>query len=300
MKLMSLFSSGLAASLIWTSAAGAADVPLGALDWSAVGAAGLIGETGTIPVSPAGSPFAGFVSTAGGAGHFGAADNVSPLVLKTDGKGNEGPNNGSLVVSDVFSGVAGEKLSLYFNYISTDGRGYDDYAWARLVDASAGTTLAWLFTARSTNSARGNVIPGDVLDRQVDRDAPRELDAVLNNGASIGFDVASTDWAPLGVSSGYCWDSANTCGPSGWVESRYTLAGSGAMYLEFGVVNWGDEVFDSALAFDFAGLAPAQFPGLAIVGQVPEPATSSTMLFGLLVLASVARRRSRAHRSSFH
>jgi hypothetical protein len=81
------------------------------------------------------------------------------LLLKTDGKGNEAANNGSTVLSSVFSAQANDTLSLNFNYISTDGRGYEDYAWARLVTAGTNTTAAWLFTARSTNSAR-NVVPG--------------------------------------------------------------------------------------------------------------------------------------------
>ena len=42
---------------------------------------------------------------------------------------------------------------MQFNFLSTDGKGYDDYAWARLVNADQGNlTVAWLFTARSTNS----------------------------------------------------------------------------------------------------------------------------------------------------
>lgn len=139
--------------------ASAADVNLGGVTWSAVGAGGIIYGDGTVPESPAGNAQFGFVST------FGGVFDVSPLVLKTDGRGNETSNNGSTVRSSAFSASAGDALSLYFNYVSTDGRGYDDYAWARLIDAGTNETAAWLFTARSTNSARGNVVPGDVLKR---------------------------------------------------------------------------------------------------------------------------------------
>lgn len=277
--------------LAHTGTAWSAEAAIDDLTWFATGAAGLIGGTGTIPVSVEGNAYFGFVTTAGGAGHFGSGDNVSPLDLKSDGKGNEGTNNGTKIVSSTFSGLEDDTLTLQFNYISTDGRGYDDYAWARLVDADTNETAAWLFTARSTNSARGNVVPGDVLNRQVDNDAPDELDAVLNNGDSIGFDVASTDWQPLGDFSGYCWDDANTCGPSGWIQSEYTFTASGNYYLEFGVVNWGDEVYDSALAFDFAGLNALNFPNAPLITTVPEPETYAMMLAGLAMLAGVARRR---------
>lgn len=110
---------------------------------------------------------------------------------------------------------------------------------AAVVDADTNQTAAWLFTARSTNSARGNVVPGDVLKRQVDGNAPDELDAALNNGDSIDFDIASTDWAPLDTWSGYCWYDANTCGPTGWIESEYKVVRNGTYVLEIGVVGSG-------------------------------------------------------------
>ena len=265
----------------------AAALSLDGTTWAATGATGLIAGDSTVTTSPAGNARFGYVSTAGG------VSGVSPLLLKTDGKGNEAANNGSTVLSSVFSAQANDTLSLNFNYISTDGRGYEDYAWARLVTAGTNTTAAWLFTARSTNSARGNVVPGDVLKRQQDNSLPDKLDAVLNDGASIGFNVASTVWDPLGVSSGFCWDAANTCGPSGWIHSDYTFVAAGNFVLEFGVVNWGDEVFDSALAFDFSGLGRARFPDAATppAGTVPEPASSALALLGLGLLGGLARRK---------
>ena len=143
--------------------------------------------------------------------------------------------------SSAFAASAGDVLTLHFNYVSTDGRGYDDYSWARLIDAGTNETAAWLFTARSTNSARGNVVPGDVLKRQVDGNAPDELDAVLNDGNSVGFNISSTTWEPLGGWSGYCWDDANTCGPTGWIESVYTVAENGEMLAEIARKSLGSE-----------------------------------------------------------
>jgi len=280
----------VAASMTFT-AVHAAPAALDGAGWTATGAAGLIGTSSTVPLSPTGNQLFGFVTTADSAAH-----NVSPLLLKTDGKGNEAANNGTKIVSGSFSALANASLSLHFNYVSTDGRGYDDYAWARLVNAGTDTTAAWLYTARSTNSARGNVVPGDVLSRQQDNTLPDELDATLNDGNSVGFNVSSTAWQPLGIYSGSCWNSANTCGPSGWIRSDYTFKQSGNYYLEFGVVNWGDEAFDSALAFDYSGLAPADFPGLSVLAAVPEPGQVAMMLSGLGLMTAMGWRNRRMPR----
>ena len=270
--------------------ASSADVDLGSVTWTAVGAAGLIFGDSTVPESPVGNARFGYVSTTGG------VFDVSPLVLKTDGKGNETSNNGSTVRSSTFAASAGDVLTLHFNYVSTDGRGYDDYSWARLIDADTNETAAWLFTARSTNSARGNVVPGDVLKRQVDGSAPDELDAVLNDGNSVGFNISSTTWEPLGSWSGYCWDDANTCGPTGWIESVHTVAATRTYVLEFGVVNWGDTLFDSAMAFDFGGLDSARFDNVTLIDNgptpaVPEPSTWALWLAGLGLMGMGIRRK---------
>lgn len=278
-----LIRLALAGALLNASTGYAADVALDTVTWNTTGAAGVIAGGTTVPASPLGNAPFGYVTTAGGV--YGA----SPLVLRDEGRGSENQTNGTKVVSGSFSAAASEKLDLYFNYVSTDGRGYDDYAWARLVNAGNNTTAAWLFTARSTNSANGNVIPGNVLNRQVDNNLPDELDAVLNDGNTVGFKVAGTDWAPLGYSSGICWDGANTCGPTGWIKSSYSITTTGSYYLEFGVINWGDEAYDSALAFDFAGLRQANFNGLTT--PVPELPPVAMMALGLGLMAVVARRR---------
>jgi hypothetical protein len=277
---------GLAGTLLAATAAHAADVALGGASWNTTGAAGVISGDTTVPVSPLGNAQFGYITTAGGV--YG----TSPLVLRSEGRGTENQTNGTKVVSGSFNAGANEKLDLYFNYVSTDGRGYDDYAWARLVNAGSNTTAAWLFTARSTNSANGSVVPGDVLNRQVDNKLPDQLDAVLNDGNTVGFKVAGTQWAPLGFSSGICWDSANTCGPTGWIKSSFSIAASGNYYLEFGVNNWGDEAYDTALAFDFSGLQQANFNGLT--APVPELPPAAMMALGLGLMAVVVRRRGRA------
>jgi hypothetical protein len=289
-----LLCSLAATAALMSPGAFAAAVSIADVTWNATGAAGLIAGNSTIPNPPTGNTQFGYVSTAGG------VYDTSPLVLKTDGKGNETTNNGSRAVSGSFSAGANDTLTLNFNYLSTDGRGYDDYAWARLVTAGTNVTAAWLFTARSTNSANGNVVPGDVLKRQVDGSLPDRLDAELNNGDTVSFGVSSTEWAPLGFSSGFCWDNANTCGPSGWIKSDYTFNNTGTYFLEFGVANWGDEAYDSALAFDFGGLRSENFSNFVAIdapaAPVPEPESWALLMAGLGLMGAVARRR-RQHRA---
>lgn len=268
-------------------AAQASNVSIANSTWVATGAAGIIFGDGIVQNSPTANAQFGYLTTAGG------TLGVSPLVLRDEGRGTENHTNGSKIQSSAFTVSANDTLTLYFNYISTDGRGYDDYAWARLVNAATNNTAAWLFTARSTNSANGNVVPGNVLNRQVDNNLPDEIDAVLNDGNTVGFDVAGTDWLPLGSSSGICWDDANTCGPTGWIKSEYSVASAGAYFLEFGVINWGDQAYDTALAFDFQGLQAGNFSGVTLVPNpvgVPLPGGYLLMSLGMGLMATLSWR----------
>jgi hypothetical protein len=265
----------------------ASTISLSSNTWTATGAVGLISGDSTVQSSPTGNAQFGYVSTSGG------VYAVSTLALRDEGRGTENQTNGSKIQSTVFNVNANDTLRLHFNYLSTDGRGYDDYAWARLVNAASNNTAAWLFTARSTNSANGNVVPGNVLDRQLDKNLPDELDAVLNDGNTIGFDVAGTNWSPLGDSSNICWDGANTCGPTGWIKSDFTFNAAGSYFLEFGVINWGDEAYDTALAFDFEGLQIVNFSGVTLVpptSTVPLPSSFVLLSVGLGLMRVISRR----------
>jgi len=288
-----LITLGLVSALT-TPVAQASIVSVATNTWSPTGAAGIIYGDSTVRNSPTGNLQFGYVTTSGG------IQGASPLVLRDEGRASENQTNGSKIQSSAFSASANDSLTLYFNYVTTDGRGYDDYAWARLVNATTNDTAAWLFTARSTNSANGNVVPGNVLNRQVDNNLPDELDAVLNDGNTVGFDVASTDWIPLGDSSGICWDNANTCGPTGWIKSEYAFAAAGSYFLEFGVINWGDEAFDTALAFDFSGLQQANFSGVTLVPPpvtVPLPGGFMLMSIGAGFLTAMARKNLSSHKA---
>jgi hypothetical protein len=270
--------ASLFAALAAPSLAFAADVaPPGSLaSWACLGQCGASPAQGNIGLSPFASPAYGFVTTAGST-VYGA----SPLALDSNSRGIEA--NGSRILSAPFQALAGDRIDVQFNYASTDGKGFDDYAWARLVDAQTNALVAWLFTARSSNSSTGNIVPGDVLRRE-DFD-PR---TTIVNYESFEFTSMTADnpidWAPLGQSNGTCWrDNAQGCGFTGWLQSRYSFAQAGSYRLEVGVVNWGDEAYDSGLAFDVRGL----------VATVPEPAAWQ-LLMAALLLGGIRVRSGRA------
>lgn len=241
--------------------------------WTCQGACLARPADGDITLSPAGSARYGVVATAGST-VYGA----SPLALDGNSRGVE--TNGSVITSPAFTAAAGDRMDLWFNYASTDGKGFDDYAWARLLDAASGQLVAWLFTARSSNSSTGNIVPGDVVDRD-----EFDPDLVIVGYDQFDFQTRDAsnpiDWSPLGDSNGSCWkDTAQGCGFTGWLQSRWSFAAAGSYRVEIGVVNWGDEAYDSGLAFDYRGL----------VSSVPEPGTGAALLAGLAVLAGRRRR----------
>lgn len=252
--------------------------PADLADWACTGACGSAAADGDIGLSPVGSARYGWVSTSGS-----AALGVSPLQLPTNSRGNGTETNGSRLVSASFAAGRNDSLGLQFQYVSTDGKNYDDYAWARLVNAADGSLVAWLFTAQSNNSSTGQIVPGKVLDK-----SEFDPDAVIVNYKDFQFHSKTSadpiDWSPLGPSNGSCWkDNAEGCGHTGWLEARHSFAAAGSYRLEIGVVNWGDGAYDSGLAFDFQGLQAA--------APVPEPATPLLLLAGLGALARLARRR---------
>jgi hypothetical protein len=268
MKFRSLF-----AALLFAASPAFAAPPTNLADWTCVGTCGGSFADGDITLSPAGSPAYGYVSTA-----FSGAENVSSLTLDPTSRGGGTQTNGSSYTSPEFSLAAGETLSLWFNYVSTDGKGYIDYSWARLVNPN-GTTAKWLFTAESVNAGTGNVVPGNVL--------PKSLfdPKVIVNLKDVAFTTKTTldpvNWSPLGASNGTCWkDNAQGCGFTGWLNSQ-TTPGVGLYKLEIGVVNWGDTGYDSGLAFDVQGL----------VATVPEPATATMMLLALIGITGIRYRR---------
>lgn len=272
----------LLATALATTAAHAAPVtpPADLATWDCTGACGGVAPGGDIGASPTGNARFGYVTTFGS-----AASGVSPVVVKDNSTGVE--TNGSRWLSGSFSAAQGDELSLFFNYVSTDGKGYDDYAWARIVNASDQSLVSWLFTARSTNGGTKNVVPGDVIDKN--EFDPR--DVIVNYKSDFDFTSKTADdpvdFSVLGDSNGTCWrDNAPGCGYTGWLQSLYSFSAAGSYQLELGVTNWGDQAYDSALAFDFAQLS--------VTTPVPEPASLPMLASGLALLGGLAHRRRRA------
>ncbi|MBK7951227.1 MAG: NF038132 family protein [Deltaproteobacteria bacterium] len=288
---------------------------VGALQWTQTGTSGVItgdyqsteeATDSELGISPVGSLRFGFLSTLGGITpdpENGVAS-VSPLILNPDPRSGFTHTNGSKTTSTPFVAQAGDQLILYFNYVSTDGLDYRDYAWARLVDSATNATAAWLFLAQSGNAPDGDgtsdYVHDKVLKLQTDEIlADQDQDAVLNDGQPvIGMPMGALSvWAPLGESADACWakdPTTSSCGATAWVKSDYTLPDGGTYFLELGIMNWGDEQYQSALAFDFEGLASENLgPGITVYDNtdVPEPHAAGALVSGIGALVVLARRR---------
>ena len=134
-----LFSLNVSATVISTTFD--AGIPA---DWDCTGNCGVSGADGVVSSAPTGSLNYGWVSTNQGNTGVGLTGLVG--------------TDGSVLQSNLFSADAGNDLEFFFNYVTSDGSGFADYAWARLLDESF-NQVAMLFTART--KATGNIVPGD-------------------------------------------------------------------------------------------------------------------------------------------
>jgi hypothetical protein len=231
------------------------------------GNCGTLGPDGHVTAPPGGGDYQ-YVSTYLGA--FGEGS--------LPGVGGEGsPINGSTFTTALFSAYAGDPLQFYFNYITSDGAGYADYAWARLLNADY-SVAALLFTARTTE--HGNTVPGFGMPA---------IAATLNPVDTPIIHVAGGPlWSPLGPYSGRCYDVG--CGYTGWIQSMFNIASAGNYRLQFGVTNWDDEDYDSGLAW--AGATVGGIPIDPIDSTVvPEPITMVLLGTGLAGVGALHRRR---------
>src|ERR1019366_3924870 len=229
-----------------------------------------------------------YVTTTGGATGAGNLPSVfgSPGVSST---------NGSTFTTSAFTTTAGELINFNFNYVTSDGAGYPDYAWAALINPTAPSdpnSNYLIFSAETNPTAGGPTVPGYTMPplatgaALVPPFSPIEAGTGTLGPGGAGGPV----WAELGSWSGYCY--AVGCGLTGsntpnWIESTFTGEKVGTYVLEFGVSNANDLSYDSGLAF-----AGVEVGGVPITGT---PERSSLALIGtVLALAFLSLRRKTA------
>src|SRR5262249_45921216 len=104
-----------------------------ALASSCVGICGTATTTDGVVTIPPGFSSIGWISTHGGTTGAGQLPGV-------------GGTNGTTFTSDSFHATAGQVLQFFFNYITSDGSQFADYAWVQLQTTSL-TPVALLLTA---------------------------------------------------------------------------------------------------------------------------------------------------------
>ena len=251
-------SAAVALALTGTSAA-AAPLPSG---WSCVGNCGTnTAADGDVTLAPGFGSYQ-WISTAGG--QTGAGK------LPVGATGQE--TNGSYAQTPTFTVNSGDKLNFYFNYITSDGAQFTEYAWAGLFQGTSAFD-SFLFTARTTTS--GNTVPGFGL--------PGLGTGVVLTPASTAIIPGGPDFSPLGGNSGQCYSTG--CGYTGWIEMEYIFTTAGTYSLGFGVTNALDTAFQTAFAI--AGVAINDVP----INETPEPATLALLGLGLVGLGALRRRK---------
>ena len=217
--------------------------------------------SGNLTLAPGGGSRFGWISSSGGSLR-------NPL-------GIAGTTTGTTLTSANFTTTAGQSLSFAFNYITSDGAGFSDYAFVRLLSATAPPIV--LFTARTI--VVGNTVPGFGL--------PGIAPGVTLSPPSTPIIPGAVTFPPGGI--GGCFSSG--CGFTGWINASYVVPTDATYQLEFNVFNFSDTAFQSGLAFDFttgAGGTPIA-PGDP--GVIPEPSTYALMATGLIGLVGLSRRR---------
>ncbi len=223
-----------------------------------IGTCGTLAPNGVVTAPPSGGSIQ-YVSTAGGVAGAGQIAGA-------------GGTNGSQLTTDVFTAAVGDPLNFFFNYVTSDGSSsFPDYAFAELLDG-ANASVGFLFTARTVPS--GNTSPGSGLPVNISTLAPAT--SAIQSG---------TTWSALGSWSGSCFSAG--CGNTGWIQSTYNIATAGSYKIRFGTTNFGDQIYDSGLAFSGITIKGEPVP----TGAVPEPAAWMMMLLGMGAIGYSLRRK---------
>ncbi len=182
--------------------ASAAPLPAG---WTCTGNCGMnTAADGDVPLPPGLGSYQ-WISTNGGPDGAGMLP-VGPTGDETNGSGAHTPT---------FTVNAGDKLKFFFDYITSDGAQFTEYAWAGLF-SGASTFDSYLFTARTTTS--GDTVPGNGL--------PGLGAGVTLVPPTTAIIPGATHFSPLGSSSGSCF--------AGLAKVAATPAGSRWTYVYHG------------------------------------------------------------------
>ena len=206
------------------------------------GSCGVLGPDGVVTAPPSFGPSYSYVTTNGGLTGIGA--NVPSSAVGS-------PTNGSTYQTSTFVAAATDTLQFFFNYVTSDGAGFADYAWAQLLDSS-NAVVATIFGAQTV--VVGNTSPGTYL--------PPNSPGTTLTPATTPIIPGAPTWSPLGTWSGTCFDAG--CGYTGWIESKYIIAAAGTYSLLFGVTNWKDTIYDSGLAWAGANIGGVQIDPVPI------------------------------------
>jgi hypothetical protein len=242
---------------------------------SCIGTCGTDVANGDVALPPAFTSYQ-YVTTTGGT--TGGGD--LPTVFGSPGVDS---TNGSTYTTSTFSTTPGELINFEFNYVTSDGSGFPDYAWAALISTGGGANYL-IFSAQTQPT--GNTVPGSTLPALAPGASLTPPTSPITAGS--GTDGGPV-WSELGSWTGSCY--AAGCGLTGWIESEFTGEAAGNYVLEFGVSNTNDALYDSGLAF--AGVEAGGNP----IGT-PEPSTWALMLTGLAGLGLVGRLKSRRGRTA--